>query len=347
MRALSKWAGIVVAAVALGAATAQEKRPPAAVAKPRTPTPAPATATGRPAATTPPTWKEVDRLVSEQKFEEASRAIDALLQSAKARKDSAEWTKALIRSVQVRTGLHGYETAVRFLKDEPWPPDLLSRAALELFYAQSLVNYTRMYSWEVSQRERVEAKGTVDLKAWTREQIYDEAVRAYVALWKEREALGRENVKALAEFMEPNDYPAGNPPHAPRRGRVLLHGPSRRFLRMEPGAVERRLRPRPREPAARGCEIHGGDPAGRSGRPPGRSLRRRPGGSRGLALRARRTRGRVRGAAREAAPAPGCLYRGRRSGRDRERSRGAPAEDGGSALVRDGPGAARRAPRIR
>jgi len=209
MRALSKWAGIVVAAVALGAATAQEKRPPAAVAKPRTPTPATTTATSRPAATTPPSWKEVDRLVSEQKFEEASRAIDALLQSAKARKDSAEWTKALIRSVQVRTGLHGYETAVRFLKDEPWPPDLLSRAALELFYAQSLVNYARMYSWEVSQRERVESKGGVDLKAWTREQIYDEAVRAYVALWKEREALGRESVKALSEFMEPNDYPPG------------------------------------------------------------------------------------------------------------------------------------------
>ena len=42
---------------------------------------------------------------------------------------------ALIREVQLRTGLHGYETAVRFLKEEPWPKGLLSRAALELFYA--------------------------------------------------------------------------------------------------------------------------------------------------------------------------------------------------------------------
>ncbi len=204
MRSLSRWAGVVTAAVALGAATGQERRPaPAAVAPARTPTAARAT------AATPSTWKEVDRLISEQKFEEASRAIDALLQSARAWKDSAEWTKALIRSVQVRTGLHGYETAVRFLKDEPWPQDLLWRAALELFYAQSLVNYARMYSWEVSRRERVESTGSVDLKAWTREQIYDEAVRAYVDLWKEREALGRESVKALAEFVEPNDYPPG------------------------------------------------------------------------------------------------------------------------------------------
>jgi uncharacterized protein YfaS (alpha-2-macroglobulin family) len=157
----------------------------------------------------PPSWKDVDRLVSEQKFEEASREVDALLQSAKTRKDSADWTKALIRSVQLRTGLHGYETAVRFLKEEPWPPDLLSRTALELFYAQALVHYAQMYSWEVSRRERVESTGTVDLKAWTREQIYGEAAKAYLAIWKEREALGGEKVEALSEFVEPNDYPPG------------------------------------------------------------------------------------------------------------------------------------------
>jgi hypothetical protein len=159
--------------------------------------------------TVPPSWKDVDRLVSEQKFEEASREVDRLLESAKTRRDFPDWTKALIRSVQLRTGLHGYETAVRFLKDEPWPPDLLSRTALQLFYAQALVNYAQMYSWEVSQRERVESTGTVDLKAWTREQIYDEAARAYLALWKERHALGAEKVAALSEFVDPNDYPPG------------------------------------------------------------------------------------------------------------------------------------------
>ena len=175
-----------LAALAGTASTAPpQKKAAVAVAPTRTPTLAPAT---------PASWREVDRLVSEQKFEEASRQVDALLQSAKARRDFTDWTKALIRSVQLRTGLHGYETAVRFLKDEPWPPDLLSRTTLQLFYAQSLVNYAQMYSWEISQRERVESTGQVDLKAWTREQIYDEAARAYVALWKEREALGAEKV---------------------------------------------------------------------------------------------------------------------------------------------------------
>ncbi len=194
-------AASALAALAGTASTAPpQKKAAVAVAATRTPTPAPAS---------PASWREVDRLVSEQKFEEASRQVDALLQSAKARRDSTDWTKALIRSVQLRTGLHGYETAVRFLKDEPWPPDLLSRTALQLFYAQSLVNYAQMYSWEISRRERVESTGAVDLKAWTREQIYDEAARVYVALWKEREALGGEKVQALSDFVQPNDYPPG------------------------------------------------------------------------------------------------------------------------------------------
>ena len=130
-------------------------------------------------------------------------------QAARERGDEMEWTRALVREVQLRTGLHGYETAVRFLKSEPWPKGLLGRTALELFYAQSLVNYFHVYSWEIQKRERVESTGAVDLKAWTAEQIYAEAERAYLRLWRDREALGRENVKKLAEYLEPNGYPTG------------------------------------------------------------------------------------------------------------------------------------------
>src|SRR5262249_5724040 len=86
-------------------------------------------------------WTAIDRLVSEQKFEEASRKVAQGREAAEKAGDETEWTRALIREVQLRTGLHGYETAVRFLKDRPWPKSLLPRAALELFYAQTLTNY--------------------------------------------------------------------------------------------------------------------------------------------------------------------------------------------------------------
>src|SRR5512138_4001049 len=92
-------------------------------------------------------WKDVDRLVNEQKYEEAAKAAEAILSAAKAKKDGPEWTKALVTVTQLRIGLHGYETAVRRLSEEPWPEGALSRAQLSLLYGHSLVTYQRAYSW--------------------------------------------------------------------------------------------------------------------------------------------------------------------------------------------------------
>jgi hypothetical protein len=152
-------------------------------------------------------WKDVERLVSEQKFEEAAAAVGKIRETARAAGDEAEEAKGLVREVQLRTALHGYETSVRFLKDQPWPQGLLPRTTLRLFYAQSLVTYAQAYSWEIGQREKVASKNAVDLKAWTRDEIQAEAVRAYVDVWKDREALGHVPVNAVADFVEPNNYP--------------------------------------------------------------------------------------------------------------------------------------------
>ncbi len=155
------------------------------------------------------TWKEVERLVSEQKLEEASERVAKIRQAARAEGDETNEAKALVREVQLRTALHGYETSVRFLKDQPWPKGLLPRTALRLFYAQSLVTYTGAYAWEIGRRERVASTGAVDLKAWTREEIAAEAVRTYVEVFRDRESLGDAKVAALDEFLVPNNYPKG------------------------------------------------------------------------------------------------------------------------------------------
>jgi uncharacterized protein YfaS (alpha-2-macroglobulin family) len=152
-------------------------------------------------------WKEVERLVSEQKFEEAATKAEKIREAARAAGDETNEAKALVREVQLRTALHGYETAVRFLKEQPWPQSLLPRTTLRLFYAQSLVTYAQAFGWEIGKREKVSSTGAVDLKAWTRDEIQAEAVRSYTEVWKDREALGRVSVDAVAEFVEPNNYP--------------------------------------------------------------------------------------------------------------------------------------------
>ncbi|NVI99522.1 hypothetical protein HV824_15530, partial [Myxococcus sp. AM009] len=157
----------------------------------------------------PPSWKAIDAMVEAQKLEAAAQAAEARLAQAKAKGDEAEWTRALVRTVQLRTGLHGYETAVRFLREQPWPKGTLPRATLNLFYANALVTYAQAYGWEVRQRESVASSGPVDLKAWTYAEILAEAQRAHEEVWKQRQQLGGEPLKALAEYVKPNTYPAG------------------------------------------------------------------------------------------------------------------------------------------
>ncbi len=154
-------------------------------------------------------WKQYDQLINEQKNEAAASLVEKMLAASRKAKNNTEWTRCLIRYTQLRMSLHGYETAVRFLKDQPWPEDMTGSSVLNLFYAQALVTYAHSYSWEINKREKIESTGTVDLKAWTRDQIYEEAQKAYEKVWKIREKLGALPNTRWKEYLIPNSYPAG------------------------------------------------------------------------------------------------------------------------------------------
>jgi alpha-2-macroglobulin len=153
-------------------------------------------------------WKEIDRLVDEQKMQAALDRLTPLLAAAEQGGDAESWARALIRRVQLSSALSGFETAVRELSQAPWPEAPRERAVLHLFYGQALYNYLAAYSWEIGQRERVVTSGEVDLKAWTREQIRDEAERSYAEVFRRRDAWGTEPIGKLAEHIEQNTYPA-------------------------------------------------------------------------------------------------------------------------------------------
>jgi uncharacterized protein YfaS (alpha-2-macroglobulin family) len=185
---------VVVSAAALHAITS-----PGLSAKPT-----PVTITGG----DPVTWDDVDRLISEQKFEAASDAVTTIRERARQADDAAEWTRALVEETKLRMALHGYETAVRFLRTEPWPEDAVSQAVLELYYAHSLATYARVYSWEIRQRERVDTSGGLDLKKWDLEQIVEEADRAFLSVWSARDEWGSESLGDLSRYIHQNNYPS-------------------------------------------------------------------------------------------------------------------------------------------
>jgi uncharacterized protein YfaS (alpha-2-macroglobulin family) len=155
-----------------------------------------------------PDWKTVDKLIADQKMQEAVDLVDKIRLGAQRSGDEEEQTRALVREVQLRVALHGYETSVRFLREQPWPKGALWRSALDLYYARSLVTYYQAYSWEINQREKVESKQAVDLKAWTKDQIFAEAQKAYADVWQRRADLGDKPLSALSDYLSANNYPA-------------------------------------------------------------------------------------------------------------------------------------------
>ena len=156
-------------------------------------------------------WKEIDRLLDEQKLQEAADRLGPLVESARTAGDETNWAKALVRQSQVRTALGGLETAVEELKAAAWPAGATARAAVELYYAHPLLEYLSGYDWEIRQRERVVSvapDSQLDLKAWTAEQIADEAERSFLSVWGRREALGSVAVGDFP-YLAANDYPKG------------------------------------------------------------------------------------------------------------------------------------------
>jgi uncharacterized protein YfaS (alpha-2-macroglobulin family) len=176
------------------------------------PAAAPATAPAPPAVgrhKPPPkaSWAEVDRLIEEQKLEQAATRIEAIRAAAEQRGDAAAWTRALVRATEVRIALSGFETAVRQLKEARWPPGVLARTGLDLYLGHALTSYLQAYSWEINGRERVETGGKLDLTLWTREQLVAAATAAYLDAWENRAALGVEPVGKLNDVLVPNNYP--------------------------------------------------------------------------------------------------------------------------------------------
>jgi uncharacterized protein YfaS (alpha-2-macroglobulin family) len=171
-------------------------------------------------ADTPPPaadWSDVDELVDQQKLEAATPLVRARLDAARQAGDEAQWTKALVKLVQLRMAQHGYETAVRLLKEEPWPQGLVGQTTLSLFYADAVVNYVRAYSWEIRKREATAppaadaapAAKAVDLKALTLDQLYAEALGAYQSIWARRAELQTLPASALGDALSLGNYPAG------------------------------------------------------------------------------------------------------------------------------------------
>lgn len=171
-----------------------------------TPRDQPANAVGE-SVIEPSEWRAFRALVEEQKYQAAVEAVHELRRRAQEARSAEEWTRALVEEVQLTAALGGVETAVRLLRETPWPDDATSRTVLRLLYAHSLARYLDTYGWEIGQRERVASVAEGELDQWTRGQIVAEVDRAYSELWEERQGWGERSAGTLKDHLVPGDYP--------------------------------------------------------------------------------------------------------------------------------------------
>jgi uncharacterized protein YfaS (alpha-2-macroglobulin family) len=151
-------------------------------------------------------WKQIDKLIDEQKLKEAEKAVIKIYEQSKGKKID-DWSRSLIKLTKIRIGLNSYESAINELKKAEWPTAGVDRTLIELYYAQALFTYLEEYSWEIRQREKTMASVEVNLKAWTFEQIYEETLLTYGKIWAERSKIETLKIDAYKDFIISNNYP--------------------------------------------------------------------------------------------------------------------------------------------
>jgi alpha-2-macroglobulin len=154
-------------------------------------------------------WKQFEELTNKRNLNDALSLTEMMLAAAQASKNNDEWTRCLIRHAQNQASQKEFDSAVHFLKEQPWPEDLAGSSILRMYYAKALITYAHHYSLDISERERTVSKSAIALKDWTNDQIFEEAQKAFEKVWQTRSQLGGLSNAEWKEFIHPNNYPPG------------------------------------------------------------------------------------------------------------------------------------------
>jgi alpha-2-macroglobulin len=148
-------------------------------------------------------------LILDDKPEAAAKQVAAIRAAARAAGREEEWTRALIQEAQLRVR-NAPETAIRLLRDEPWPASSVDRAVLHLYLGQALDAYYTSQSWTIDQREQIgtpRALKELDLGTATQAELFAAMTSEYLEVWRRREILSAVPVQSLVRYILPSDYP--------------------------------------------------------------------------------------------------------------------------------------------
>jgi uncharacterized protein YfaS (alpha-2-macroglobulin family) len=152
-------------------------------------------------------WSEVYKNIDEQKLTKALALVESKLEKFIKKKDEKNWTIALLTKQNLLNGLHNVEKSVNEFKNAKWPKGLSSQILLNLYYAQTLRNYYQYYSWEINKREKVISKNKIDLKKWTKQEIFTAIQNSLLTIWKRRKEMGTVKTDQFKAYISEGSYP--------------------------------------------------------------------------------------------------------------------------------------------
>lgn len=152
-------------------------------------------------------WKRLDQLIDGEKFAAAAQLAHDLGTQAMAAGDEPGWARALIREVQLRVALEGYEAAVKRLIEAERPQSPEWRAALALARANALMRYLNAYRHDIDRRERIASDGEKPIEMWTRGELRAAIDRAFADAWQDRERIASLSFEHFGDVLSRNDYP--------------------------------------------------------------------------------------------------------------------------------------------
>lgn len=157
----------------------------------------------------PEPWPEVNALMKDQRYEEASRELEKHLAQAKKANDVEAWTRALVRLADLRTAMGSAEQACERLRSETWPKGAKARAVLDLAYANALLNFTRSDGYRLRQREAQTGKAGDEFQNWNYDRVVAEAYKTLADAFSLRAELGKYALEDVSPYIQPNNYPNG------------------------------------------------------------------------------------------------------------------------------------------
>lgn len=150
-------------------------------------------------------WAPISKLISEQKYKAAKESLEKNKEDFL--KNEKDWTIYIIQTQRLTMALGEAENSVESFKAQDWPKSISSNLLLELYYAQSLLNYYETYSWEINKREKVVSSKKLDLKQWTKAQIFTEIQKSLNKVYKKRNDLGQTKNDWFKVFVSSGNYP--------------------------------------------------------------------------------------------------------------------------------------------